>query len=81
MPALDTNDLAVARTLLKDGNLTVAEVADRLGVAPSTLYAHLPLSRPLNLLIGCPARLRWRGPWVRKAGSWHAKHTRTSRAE
>jgi DNA invertase Pin-like site-specific DNA recombinase len=43
--SLDDNDLAVARTLLKDGTLTVAEVADRLGVAPSTLYAHLPRPR------------------------------------
>ena len=43
--ALDADDLAVARTLLKDGNLTIAEVADRLGVAPSTLYAHLPRPR------------------------------------
>ena len=38
-------DLAVARTLLKDGQLTIAEVAERLGVAASTLYVHLPRPR------------------------------------
>jgi DNA invertase Pin-like site-specific DNA recombinase len=43
--SLGDDDLAVARTLLKDGTLTVAEVADRLGVAPSTLYTHLPRPR------------------------------------
>ena len=43
--SLDADDLAVARTLLKEGNLTIAEVADRLGVAPSTLYAHPPRPR------------------------------------
>jgi DNA invertase Pin-like site-specific DNA recombinase len=43
--SLDDDDLAVARTLLKDGTLTIAEVADRLGVAPSTLYARLPRPR------------------------------------
>jgi len=43
--SLTEDDLDVARTLLKDGQLTVAEVAERVGVAPSTLYAHLPRPR------------------------------------
>ena len=43
--ALTDADLGVARTLLKDGDLTIAQVAERLGVAPSTLYAHLPRPR------------------------------------
>ena len=43
--ALTSDDLAVARTLLKDGTLTIAQVAERLGVASSTLYAHLPRPR------------------------------------
>jgi DNA invertase Pin-like site-specific DNA recombinase len=44
-PALSENDLRVAQTLLKDGQLTVAEIAERLRVAPSTLYKHLPRPR------------------------------------
>ena len=43
--SLTEADLAVARTLLRDGDLTIAQVAERLGVAPSTLYAHLPRPR------------------------------------
>jgi DNA invertase Pin-like site-specific DNA recombinase len=44
-PALDAADLAAARALLRDPAITVAEVAERLGVAPSTLYRHLPGGR------------------------------------
>jgi DNA invertase Pin-like site-specific DNA recombinase len=44
-PALSENDLRVAQALLKDGQLTVAEIAERLRVAPSTLYKHLPRPR------------------------------------
>jgi DNA invertase Pin-like site-specific DNA recombinase len=44
-PALNEGDLRVAQTLLKDGELTVAEIAERLHVAPSTLYKHLPRPR------------------------------------
>ena len=44
-PALSESDLRVAQTLLKDGELTVAEIAERLHVAPSTLYKHLPRPR------------------------------------
>src|SRR5258706_5930945 len=44
-PALSESDLRVAQTLLKDGQLTVAEIAERLHVAPSTLYKHLPRPR------------------------------------
>jgi DNA invertase Pin-like site-specific DNA recombinase len=43
--ALSENDLRVAQTLLKDGQLTVAEIAERLRVAPSTLYKHRPRPR------------------------------------
>jgi hypothetical protein len=37
-PSLDADDLAAAKALLRKGHLTVAEVAARLSVAPSTLY-------------------------------------------
>jgi DNA invertase Pin-like site-specific DNA recombinase len=43
--ALSDADLSVAKTLLRDGEFTVAEIAGRLNVAPSTLYKHLPRPR------------------------------------
>jgi DNA invertase Pin-like site-specific DNA recombinase len=42
---LKDNDLAEARALLRDPEITVAQVAKRLGVAESTLYRHLPGGR------------------------------------
>ena len=44
-PALIADDLNAARALLSDPNITVVEVANRLGVSPSTLYRHLPGGR------------------------------------
>lgn len=44
-PALKSADLAAAKALLRDPEITVAEVAKRLGVVPSTLYRHLPKAR------------------------------------
>src|SRR5215470_14557419 len=44
-PALTHPDLAEARALLRDPEITVTQVAKRLGVAPSTLYRHLPGGR------------------------------------
>ena len=44
-PALSVADLAQARALLSDPAITVEQVAKRLGVAPSTLYRHLPGGR------------------------------------
>lgn len=44
-PALNAKDLAAANALLRDPEITVEEVARRLGVAPSTLYRHLPKAR------------------------------------
>jgi DNA invertase Pin-like site-specific DNA recombinase len=43
--ALGAEDLAHARALLRDPTITVAQVARRLGVAPSTLYRALPGGR------------------------------------
>lgn len=44
-PALSPEDLQAARALLGDPEITVEQVAKRLGVAPSTLYRHLPGGR------------------------------------
>ncbi|MEM1289432.1 MAG: recombinase family protein [Pseudomonadota bacterium] len=44
-PALSAEDLTHARAMLADPDITVAQVAKRLGVAPSTLYRHLPSAR------------------------------------
>ena len=48
-PALKPKDIAAAKALLKDPAITVIEVARRLGVAPSTLYRHLPRARTAAL--------------------------------
>lgn len=44
-PALSSDDLAAAKALLHDPDITVEQVARRLGVVPSTLYRHLPGGR------------------------------------
>ena len=44
-PALSPADLAAARALLSDPEITVAEVAKRLQVSPATLYRALPGGR------------------------------------
>jgi DNA invertase Pin-like site-specific DNA recombinase len=43
--ALSADDLIAARALLNDPDISVAQVARRLGVSPSTLYRHLPGGR------------------------------------
>lgn len=43
--SLTEADLAAARALLSDPNITVDAAAKRLGVAPSTIYRHLPGGR------------------------------------
>ena len=42
---LTEDDLDVARTLLANPDITVADVADRIGVSPATLYRYLPAAR------------------------------------
>jgi len=44
-PALSEDDLAAARAMLRDPNITMDAIARRLSVAPSTLYRHLPGGR------------------------------------
>src|SRR5512141_1750132 len=44
-PSLDAKDLAAAKAMLSDPEITMEEVAKRLQVAPSTLYRHLPEGR------------------------------------
>ena len=44
-PALSEADLTAARAMLKANGISVADVAARLNVAPSTLYRHLPGGR------------------------------------
>lgn len=44
-PALSDRDLAMAKTLLGNPEITVEQVAKRLGVGASTLYRHLPGGR------------------------------------
>ena len=48
-PALKAKDLAAAKALLLDPEITVVQVAKRLGVAASTLYRHLPRARTAAL--------------------------------
>ncbi|WP_373533414.1 recombinase family protein [Vampirovibrio sp.] len=43
--SLNSDDLAAAKAMLKDPDITVEQVAKRLSVAPSTLYRHLPGGR------------------------------------
>lgn len=42
---LNAEDLRAVKALLRDPNITVEQVAKRLGVAPSTLYRYLPGGR------------------------------------
>lgn len=44
-PALSSDDVLVAKALLRDHAISVEEVAKRLNVSPSTLYRHFPGGR------------------------------------
>ena len=48
---LSPKDLAAARAMLADPDITVEEVARRLGVAPATLYRHLPGGRGRVIMV------------------------------
>ena len=45
--ALNEEDLKTIKTLLSNKEITVVEIAKRLGIHPSTLYRHLPGGRSL----------------------------------
>jgi DNA invertase Pin-like site-specific DNA recombinase len=44
-PGLKPKDIAAAKAMLSDPNITMAEVAETLGVSVSTLHRHLPGGR------------------------------------
>jgi DNA invertase Pin-like site-specific DNA recombinase len=44
-PALDESRIRAAKAMLASGTMTASEVARQLGIAPSTLYRHLPGGR------------------------------------
>ena len=60
-PALEAKDLAAAKAMLQDPEITVVEVARRLGVAASTLYRHLPRAHR-RLRCGSTYSGSWCGP-------------------
>lgn len=43
--SLNEEDLVAAKALLKDPEITVVRVAERMGVSPATLYRYLPKAR------------------------------------
>lgn len=47
-PSLTSDDIIAAKALLTDSNITVKEIANRLGVSISTLYKHLPAARSIR---------------------------------
>lgn len=44
-PALDAKKLQKAKTMLRDPDMRVEDIAEELGVRPSTLYRHIPGGR------------------------------------
>jgi DNA invertase Pin-like site-specific DNA recombinase len=44
-PALSAADLAAAKAMLRDPEITMAKVAQRMNISPATLYRHLPGGR------------------------------------
>jgi DNA invertase Pin-like site-specific DNA recombinase len=44
-PKMSEDDLGVARTLLANPDITVGDIAERLGISPATLHRYLPGAR------------------------------------
>jgi DNA invertase Pin-like site-specific DNA recombinase len=58
---LTDDDLDVATTLLANPDITVAEVAERVGVSPATIYRYLPAARTAHgALIPCDIEDLWK---------------------
>lgn len=49
--SLTTKDLAMAKSMLRDPDIKLADVAGKLGVSTPTLYRHLPGGR--GAILGC----------------------------
>jgi DNA invertase Pin-like site-specific DNA recombinase len=47
-PKLTEDDLDVARALLANPDISVTQIAHRLGVSPATLYRYIPAARTAN---------------------------------
>lgn len=43
--AMSDQDIAAAKALIRDGNLTIKQIADRIGVSDATLYKYVPHPR------------------------------------
>ena len=42
---MGAKEITMAKAMLKEGSLTVPEIAEQLGVSTATLYRHLPGGR------------------------------------
>ena len=57
-PALNASQIIAAKAMLGSGTMTAAETARHLGIAPSTLYRHLPGGRGALLTSQPPEALQ-----------------------
>lgn len=46
---MNDQKLSIAKALIKDGGLTVKEIAEQIGVSDATLYKHMPHPREAEL--------------------------------
>jgi len=47
-PKLTDDDIEAAKTMLANPDIAVAQIAQRLGVSPATLYRYIPAARTAN---------------------------------
>jgi DNA invertase Pin-like site-specific DNA recombinase len=66
-PKMTEADLDVARTLLANSDITVADIAGRLGVSPAVLYRYLPAG---CIAHSSPAGRRGKSTKARLVKSW-----------
>jgi DNA invertase Pin-like site-specific DNA recombinase len=48
-PKLTGDDIEAAKAMLANPDIGVAQIAQRLGVSPATLYRYIPAARTANL--------------------------------